>query len=55
MVVGMAQAGRLQLNGHLAATGIADLDLVDRSWLVQFPDQRTFGLQRLAPVFTRTA
>jgi hypothetical protein len=55
MVVGMAQAGRLQLNGHLTATGIADLDLVDRPRLVQFPDQRTFCLQRLASAFTRTA
>jgi len=55
MVVGVAQTGRLQLNGHLAAAGLADLDLIDRPRVVQFPDQGAFGFQRLASVFTRTA
>lgn len=56
MVIGVAQTGRLQLDGHLAVAGIADLDLVDRPGLVQLPDQGAFSLHpATASVFTRTA
>ena len=48
MVVGVAQTGRLQLHGHLAAAGIADLDLIDRPRLVQLPDQGAFGFHGLS-------
>ena len=53
VVVGVAHARRFHLDLDLVLDGITDLDLLDRPWLVEIPDQSAFCLHlscfRLSP------
>ena len=43
VVIGVAQAGGLELHRDLTAPRLADLDVLDRPWLVDAPQQRGPG------------
>src|SRR5215217_2210664 len=47
MVVGVAHTRRLHLDLHLVPLRVADLDLVDRPWLVELPEESAFCLHRV--------
>jgi hypothetical protein len=46
VLVGVAQAGGGELDGHLTGSGITDLDLLDRPFLAHAPQDRALGLHR---------
>ena len=47
VVIGVAHTGCFELDLDLVFAWIADLDFLDRPRLVEFPDERAFGLHRL--------